>query len=151
MRMRARTVAVIVTGLALGLALIPFASPHCPDWTVTVIDKRDQPIPGMTVRLSYQNHSAEDASHEVDGITDQRGQVTFSAQALHASCIRRCYYTLLSARAGIHASFGPSASVFAFGKGMEGSDVDPKSGTLVFWRGTPSQMQSRIVISRNSN
>jgi hypothetical protein len=105
----------------------------------------------MTVRLSYQNYSAEDQSHEIDRITDQRGQVMFLAQTLHASFLRRCYYTVLSARAGVHASFGPSASVFAFGKGMEGSDVDPKRGIRVFWRGTPSQMQSRIVINRSSN
>jgi len=142
---------VIVTGLLLGSALIPFASPHSPAWTVTVVDNRDQPIPGVTVRLSYQNYSAENESHEMDGITDQRGQVTFSSQTLHASLLRRCFYTLLSARAGVHASFGPSASVFAFGKGKEGWDVDPKSGTLVFWKGTPSQMRSRIVINLSSN
>ena len=69
----------------------------------------------MTVRLSYQNYSLEDESHEMDRITDQRGQVTFPAQTIHASFLRRCYYTVLSARAGVHASFGPSASVFAFG------------------------------------
>jgi hypothetical protein len=149
--MRERTAAIIAIGLVLALALVPFASPHCPGWSVTVVDKQDKPIPGMTVRLSYQNYSLEEESHEMDRITDQRGQVTFPAQTIHASFLRRCYYTLLSARAGVHASFGPSASVFAFGKGMEGSDVDPKRGILVFWRGTPSQMQSRIVINRRSN
>ena len=142
---------MIAIGLVLAFALVPFASPHCPGWSVTVVDKQDKPIPGMTVRLSYQNYSLEDESHEIDRITDQRGQVTFPAQTIHASFLRRCYYTLLSARAGVHASFGPSASVFAFGKGMEGSDVDPKRGIPVFWRGTPSQMQSRIVINRGSN
>jgi hypothetical protein len=142
---------MIVTGIGFAVALVPFASPHCPAWTVTVVDKQDQPIPGMTVRLPYQNYSLENESHEMDRITDQRGQVTFPAQTIHASFLRRCYYTVLSARAGVHASFGPSASVFAFGKGMEGSDVDPKLGILVFWRGTPSQMQSRIVINRGSH
>jgi len=105
----------------------------------------------MTVHLSYQNYSAEDEYHEVERITDQRGQVTFSAQTLHASFFRRCYYTVLSAGAGVHASFGPSAYVYAFGKGMEGSDIDPKQGILVFWRGTPSQMQSRIIADRRRN
>jgi hypothetical protein len=150
--MRKRTAAMIVMGLVLAFALVPFASPHCPDWTVSVVDQQDQPIPGMTVRLSYQNYSIEDQSHEMDRITDQRGQVTFPAQTIHASLLRRCYYTVLSARAGVHASFGPSAYAFAFDKGMEGSDVDPKPGILaVSWSGTPGQMQSRIVINRRSN
>lgn len=148
--MRKRT-AAIVLGLVLAFALVPFASSNCPDWTVTVVDKQDQPIPGMTVRLSYQNYSLEDEPHEMDRITDQRGQVTFPAQIIRASLFRRCYYTVLSARAGVHASFGPSASVFAFGRGMEGSDIDPKRGILEVWRGTPSQMQSRIVVNRHSN
>jgi hypothetical protein len=142
---------MIPIGFVLAFALVPFASLHCPGWTVTVVDWQDRPIPGMTVRLSYQNYSLEDESHEMDRITDQRGQVTFPAQTIHASFLRRCYRTVLSARAGVHASFGPSAYVFAFGKGMEGPDVDPKRGILVFWRGSPSQMQSRIVINRGSN
>jgi hypothetical protein len=149
--MRTRTLAVVVAGFALGLALFPFASPHSPAWTVTVVDTRNQPIPGMIVRLSYQNYSAEHESHEVDKITDERGQVTFSAQTLHASFIRRCYYTLLSARAGVHASFGPYASVLAFGQGKRGSDVDPTGSVLVSWRGAPSQMQSRFVINRSGH
>jgi len=114
---------MIATGFVLAFALVPFASPHCPGWTVTVVDKEDHPIPGMTVRLSYQNYSLEDQQHEMDRIADQRGQVKFPAQTIYASFLRRCYYTLLSAGAGVHASFGPSASVFAFGKGMEGSDA----------------------------
>jgi hypothetical protein len=143
--------AAIGLGLVLALALVPFASPNCPDWTVTVVDKQGQSIPGLTVRLSYQNYSLEDESHEMDKITDQRGQVTFPAQIIRASLLRRCYYTLLSARAGVHASFGPAASVFAFGEGMEGSAVDPKRGILTVWRGTPSRMQSRIVVNRRNN
>jgi hypothetical protein len=101
----------------------------------------------MTVRLSYENYSAEDESHEVDLITDQKGLITFPGRTLLASMLRRCYYTLLSARAGVHASFGPSASAFAFGNGMEGSALDSK-GNILFWRGTPSQLQSLIVVNR---
>jgi hypothetical protein len=58
------------------------------------------------------------------------------------------HYSLLSARAGVHASYGPYAYVFAFGKGMAGSDVDPKRGVLMFWNGATNQMQSRIVVKR---
>ena len=145
-----RTLAVVVTGLVLGLGLFPFASPQCPTWTVTVVDKSDRPVSGLTVRLSYQDYSAESESHEVDKITDQRGSVTFSGQKLHASLFRRCYYTLLSARAGVHASFGPYASVIAFGDGWEGSAVDAK-GNVLFWRGKPMRMGSRIVLDRSKS
>jgi hypothetical protein len=139
---------MIVTGLALGVALIPFASPHSPDWTVTVVDEQGEPVSGITVRLSYENHSIEDKSHEMDRLSDQRGQVSFPAQKIRASFLRRCYYTVLSALDGVHASFGPHAYVFAFGNGMEGSDIDPERRILVDWRGTPSRMKSRIVVTR---
>jgi hypothetical protein len=146
--MSRRALALLAMGLLLALALVPFSYPHCPAWQVTVVDQQNRPIPGMTVRLSYINYSLEIESHDADGITDQRGQVTFPARNIHATLLRRCYYTVLSATAGVHASFGPHANVLVFGKGMDGLDVDPKTDTLVYWRGAPSQMYSRIVANR---
>lgn len=139
---------VLMVALGAGLVVAPFGSIHCPMWQVIVVDEAGSPVSGITVRMSYQTYSAEDKSHEVDKITDEHGQASFEAHTLQASLIRRCYYSVLSARAGVHASFGPNASVFAFGKGVEGFDVDPRSGVLVSWTGTPNQMQSRIVVKR---
>ncbi len=48
--------------------------------------------------------------------------------------------------AGVHASFGPSAYVMAFGRGIEGEDVNPTSGILVVWLGRPSRVESKIVM-----
>ena len=144
--MRRYVAAFAVLGLAL--AAIPMPSVHCPAWNVTVIDQFGSPVPGVTVRLSYTNYSAEGEQHEMDRTTDETGQVSFPLQTLYASTLRRAYFTVLSARAGVHASFGPSASVFAFGKGMEGQDVDLKADIVVIWHGRPSRMTSRIVMKQ---
>ena len=55
-------------------------------------------------------------------------------------------YILRSAMGGVHASFGPHASVFAFGKGLEGFDVDSRKDLLVEWTGKSKSMGSRIVV-----
>lgn len=141
-----RRVAIIAAvGPAL-VAMIPIPTLHCPDWTVTVLDQSGRPVPGALVRLGYTNYSAEGEHHEIDRITDESGQAVFERRTLHASSLRRAYYILLSARAGVHASFGPSATVTAFGDAMEGYDVDPNTDTLVFWHGRPNRMASKIIM-----
>ena len=119
--MRARKAYFALAAAALAFAFFPFKSLNCPSWHVRVIDGTQKPVAGMRVRLSYQNYSAEDESHEVDAITDGNGEATFPAEALRASFIRQCVFALLSARAGVHASFGPHAhraceKVWGFGK-----------------------------------
>ena len=131
--MPARRVLLIIVALALLLSFIPFKSLNCPDWDVWVVDQAGQPVAGMTVRLSYRNYSAEDISHEADQITDQRGHASFGAQMLSATVARRFATIFTSALAGVHASFGPHASVFAFGKGLEGFDVDLQKNIVVNW------------------
>jgi hypothetical protein len=144
--MSRRRSAAIIVAAGLALALIPIPSLHCPDWKVTVVDPSGRPIPAVLVRLSYTNYSAEDSDHQVDRMTNESGQAAFQKRTLHASLLRRAYYTLLSARAGVHASFGPSATVTAFRDGIVGNDVDPKTDILVFWHGQPNQMVSNIVM-----
>ncbi len=34
---------------------------------------------------------------------------------------------------------------------MEGDDVDPTKGILMFWQGQPSRMESKIVMKRLSS
>ena len=144
--MNSRRYAAALAALGLVLAAIPIPSAHCPAWTVTAVEPSGNTVAGVTVRLSYTNYSAEGVQHEMDRTTDETGQAVFPPQTLYASALRRAYYTVLSACAGVHASFGPSAYVFGFGKGMEGHDVDPKGDILVFWHGQPSRMASRIVM-----
>jgi hypothetical protein len=103
------------------------------------------PISGVTVRVSFENYYAEDQSHEID--TNSKGVARFPGQRLYASVARRCYYTLMAARAGVHASFGPYASAVAFGNGTEASALD-SNGNVLFWRGEPSHIESRIVLTQ---
>jgi hypothetical protein len=132
-----------VVGAALvGLSVIPVPYLASPAWDVSVVDDTGRPVQGVTVRLSYQNYSAE--RHEDDRITNERGLATFPSRELAASILERCYYTGLSAAAGVHASFGRHASVFAFGHGLEGFAT---SGQFVTdWTGSPEHMDSRIEL-----
>lgn len=136
---------VVITLVAI-LAVVPFNSLNCPRWEVWVTDEAGQPVAGITVRLSYQNYSAEGRGHEVDRRTDSTGHSGFPSDRLTASLVSRCFYFLQSARLGVHGSFGPHASVLAFGRGLEGNDVDFKKNILVDWTGEPDHMESRIVV-----
>lgn len=138
----ARTAAV-VGAIVFGGSLIPIPYFACPSWDVSVVDDVGRPVQGETVRLVYQNYSAEAQSHEEDRITDERGHAAFPRRESSASIFRLCYYTASSARAGVHARFGRHALVFAFGKGLSGIST---SGKLVTdWTGSPDRMESRIV------
>jgi hypothetical protein len=136
---------VLVGVVLIGLSLIPIPYLASPAWDVSVVDDTGQPVRGVTVRLSYQNYSAERRSHEEDRIPNESGVATFPRRESSASIMERCYYTVLSARAGVHSSFGRHAGVFAFGKGLEGTAT---SGAFVTdWTGSPDHMESRIEVN----
>ena len=59
---------------------------------------------------------------------------------------RRAAAMLWSATEGVHASFGPHASVFAFGNGLRGSAIDSRN-VIVDWTGKPGHMESRIIVT----
>jgi hypothetical protein len=139
----------IVASLVVVL-LIPIPYLASPMWEVSVVDESGAPVEGVTVRRVYKNYSTEAAGHEDDQTTDKRGHAAFTAKWNSATIARRCVFTFLSALAGVHASFGPFASVSAFGRGMEGNDVGPSRDILVFWQGQPNRMDSRIVMKRVS-
>jgi hypothetical protein len=140
-----------VLGLVAAVLLIVGAWPMSylasPRWEVWVVTDDGQPIPQINVRLVYKNHSAESESHEVTLITDENGHALFPQHYEKACIFQRLFYTLSSARAGVHASFGRHAYVFAFGSGYEGSAVTGKY--VADWRGKPDSMQSRIVAKRS--
>jgi hypothetical protein len=131
--------------IVVGIALIPLRSLDSPAWDVWVTDQSGHPISGLTVRLTYQNYSAEDKSHETDATTDASGHAAFSAQTLRASVARRAVMMLSSATEGVHAGFGPHATVFAFGKGLQGFAIDEQRNVVVDWTGKPDRMESRII------
>jgi hypothetical protein len=103
-------------------------------------------VPGVTVRLTWRNYSDELASHEIDAVTDTQGHVAFSARTLTASLGHRVVAVVSSARTGVHASFGPHASVFAFSSELQGFDIDQEKDMVVNWTGKPEHMESRIIV-----
>ncbi|MBZ5525948.1 MAG: hypothetical protein LAP21_27300 [Acidobacteriia bacterium] len=137
----------------LFLGLWSRTTPATPRWEVWVVDENGHTLKGMTVRLSWRNYSAEKQGHEEDRITDKNGYVVFPARTLKASRSRRAAETADSARAGVHASFGPHASVYAFGQGREGyATTDGPNGQYITdWTGSPPEMQSHIVANVRTN
>jgi hypothetical protein len=111
----------IIAALVVAL-LIPIPYLASPVWQVAVVDEAGV-VEGMTVRRVYQNYSTEAEGHEDDQTTDRQGRATFAAKWSSASIARRCVFTAFSALAGVHASFGRHAYVFAFGNGREGYAV----------------------------
>ena len=106
-------------------------------------DEAGKPLAGLSVRLDYENYSAESDSHEITLVTDPSGHVTFPSQYGKASLIRRAFYTSVSAMGGAHASFGNHAFVFVFGNGFDG---DTGTGAYITdWTGSPTEMASSIV------
>lgn len=146
-KMKSWLVALFLIGVVALGSFVPFRTLASPAWDVWVADQSGNPVSGITVRLSYQNYSAERQGHEVDAITDAQGHVVFGARWLSASLGRRAVAILSSAMAGVHASFGPHAFVFAFGNGLEGFDIDRQRNVVVDWTGKPAHMGSRIIVA----
>lgn len=141
-----RPVVDIVAAVLLIIALWPMRYLAAPRWSVAVVTDDGHPLANTNVRLVYQNYSAEGRSHELTLTTDENGRVLFPAQYEKVCVLQRLYYTVSSAGAGVHASFGRHAYVLAFGGGYEGNAVDGKY--LTDWRGAPDSMESRIVVKK---
>jgi hypothetical protein len=138
--------ACIAAILALFVINPAISTPATPLWEVSVVDANSRPLVGMTVRLSWQNYSAETNGHEEDRRTDENGYVVFPARKFRASISGRLLGTIRSASAGAHASFGPHAYVFAFGQGLQGSAIT--GNYIADWTGKPDRMESKIVATQ---
>jgi len=138
-KITSRIIWILVAAAVVILGAWPVRYLASPQWEVFVVRENGQPIPSMNVCLVYENYSAEGADHEITLKTDEHGRAFFPPRYRRASLFQRVLYTVLAARAFVHASFGRHAYVFAFGDGYEGID-----GTD--WRGTPESLQSKIVI-----
>jgi hypothetical protein len=115
-----RVIAVLASALLI-VSLLPMPYLASPRWDVWVVTNDGKALAGINVRLVYQNYSAEGQAHEVTLKTDEQGRVLFPTQYGHASLLQRLVYTVSSAGAGVHASFGQHAYVFVFGDGYEGN------------------------------
>lgn len=134
--------AAVAAVTAVGL-LIPIPYTAAPTWDVWVVDANGAPVSGRTVWLSYRNYSAEATGHEVDLVTDPRGHVQFPKERDMAMAGSFVVNTVRSAMAGVHASFGRSAYVFALGEALDISEGEDNK--VNFWHGTPQAMTSRFL------
>jgi hypothetical protein len=134
---------LVVAFAVIALFLYPFESLQAPIWEVSVVDASNNPVVGARVRESYRDYSAGFEGGEADLITDSTGSGRFPARTVRASLLKRIAVILSSATAGAHASFGPHASIFAFG-GMDGDSV--KDGHVEDWTGSPRVNKSVIVV-----
>src|SRR5262249_23254085 len=113
-----KVVWLIIAFIAITIFLIWLTtSAQSPFWEVWVVNEAGQPLEGMVVDLTYQNYSAESEGHSERIQTDARGYAVFAPRSLRASRLRRIIKSVLSARGGVHASFGPHAWVWAYGNG----------------------------------
>jgi hypothetical protein len=135
-----------ICAVLLAIGVWPTSYLASPRWNVWVVTDGGQPLPGIYVRLAYRNYSAEGQGHEVTLRTDENGHALFPPNYEKSCLLLRSFYTVSSALAGVHASFGRHAYVFAFGSGYEGSAVIGKY--VADWRGSPESMESRIVAKR---
>jgi hypothetical protein len=134
---------LVIFGVLCVVGLWPTTYLASPQWKVLVVANNGQPLQSINVRLVYQNYSAEGQSHEITMQTDESGRVLFPPQYQKSTLFQRGFYTISSAIALAHASFGRHAYVFAFGRGYEGSAL---SGRFIAdWRGNPDSMESKIV------
>ncbi len=139
---------LFTAAVVLGAAILffPLSYTEHPAWDIWVTDQSGRPVEGITVRLTSRNYSAEYHSREDNAVTDGSGHAAFRARYTRSSLARRITVTLTSALAGIHASFGPHANVFAFGKNLQGFDIDQTRDVVVEWTGRPAHMESHIVV-----
>ena len=131
-----RRVFAVAAVILLLAGIWPIKYLASPKWDVWVTQKDGAPVQSIKVRLSYQNYSTENKDHEIQ----------FVPQYQRACFFQRAFYTLLAARAFVHASFGPNAFVFAFGEGYEGSTAAGDSVT--YWSGSPEAVESKIVVTQ---
>jgi len=107
-------VVVLVTLLFAVVFAYPFKRTTVPQWRVRVLDEKGSPMRGIAIRETWQYYGLEPQAHVQEIPSDADGYIQFPARIIRASLLRsgiaRCVTTL-----GVHASRGPSASLYALG------------------------------------
>ena len=85
-------------------------------------------------------------THYLSCFTNEEGKASFKGKYLRSPKLFGWIGNVLSvATQGVHASFGPHAYVFAFGRGMAGNPV--ANGYVEIWTGSPEHMKSTIAVT----
>jgi len=115
-----RTLLVGLVGAGV-VSLYPSRSAVCPAWTIRIVDTAGNPLSGAFVRQVWKDYSVESASHEQDAYTDENGFVSFPERTVTSSWLARTVGVISNTVSlGVHASYGPSAHVLAYGHTVGG-------------------------------
>ena len=137
MKNRQTWLRTLVVGLIGGGAasLYPSRSTVCPAWTIQVVDTAGNPLRGAFVRQVWKDYSVESASHEQDVHTDENGYVSFPERTVRSSWLARTFGVISNTVSlGVHASYGPSAYVLAYGHTVGGKRLE---GSANYQAGEP--------------
>ena len=143
LKMRHTWLRTLLVGLigAVVASLYPSTSTVCPAWTIQVVDTAGNPLRGAFVRRVWKDYSVESASHEQDAHTDENGHVSFPERTIRSSWLARTFGVISnSASLGVHASYGPSAQVLAYGHSVGGKRLE---GSATYRAGKP--LAERLV------
>ena len=73
------------------------------------------------MRQVWKDYSVESTSHEQDAYTDENGFVSFPERTVTSSWLARTFGVISNTVSfGVHASYGPSAYVLAYGHTVGG-------------------------------
>ena len=87
------------------------------------------------MRQVWQDYSVESASHEQDAHTDENGFVSFPERTIRSSWLARTFGVISqTVSLGVHASYGPSAQVLAYGHEVGGKRLE---GSANYQAGEP--------------
>ena len=130
--LRTLLVGLIGAGVA---SLYPSTSTVCPAWTIQVVDTAGSPLRGAFVRQVWKDYSVESASHQQDPHTDENGHVSFPERTIRSSWLARTVGVISNTVSlNVHASYGPSAHVLAYGRTIGGKRLE---GSAIYHAGEP--------------
>ena len=139
-----RTVLVGLIGAGV-VSLYPARSTVSPAWTIRIVDTAGNPLSGAFVRQVWKDYSVESASHEQDAHTDENGFVSFPERTVRSSWLARTVGVISNTVSlGVHASYGPSAQVLAYGDTVGGKRLE---GSATYQPGKPlaEKLVTRLI------
>jgi hypothetical protein len=120
-----RRILLIGCIFAFTVSLYPTISIVCPAWRIQVVDESGNPLRGAFVRQVWQDYTLESGSHEQDAQTDGNGYVSFPERTIKASLLFRTLGAIMKGISlNVHASYGPSSYILAYGEIVEGKRLE---------------------------
>ncbi|HEY0099835.1 MAG TPA: hypothetical protein VGB76_12885 [Pyrinomonadaceae bacterium] len=144
---------MLLISLLIGLAclaiipLSPYTSLVCPAWTIQIVDEAGSPVKGALVTQYWQDYTVESGSHKQVAYADENGYVSFPERNVSASPLSRTWGVIWNTVSlGVHASYGASAHLLAYGKVVDGKRLEGSASYLV-GQPLPERLVTRVYDS----